>query len=156
MANQCANAACHNTPPNRHWQVDQERLESADQLADLIRHKNHFNFIKMHYLSHFAFHEQHFVGISMYTTKIGELAHKQRIKDAYRRSNKNNAGGERWSQYGRQHSVGMRLHTIEELLKTGMIVIGNGAMEMLTCSSRSAPRPMLKSHVNIGTRSELC
>jgi len=74
MANQRANEARHNTATKRHRQVDQERLERANQRADLIRHENHFNFIKMHYLSHFASHVQHFRSISMYSTEIGELA----------------------------------------------------------------------------------
>jgi len=29
----------------------------------------------------------------MYSTEIGELAHKDQIKDGYRRSNKNDAAG---------------------------------------------------------------
>jgi len=48
MANQRANGAGHNTAAKRHWQVDQDRLERANERADLIRHENHFNFIKMH------------------------------------------------------------------------------------------------------------
>jgi len=50
----------------------------------------------------------------------------------------------------------MRLQTIEALLKTGVIVVGNSGMEMPTSSSRSAPRQMLKGRTNIGTLSELC
>jgi len=50
----------------------------------------------------------------------------------------------------------MRLQTIEALLKTGVIVVGNSRMEMLTSSSHNAPRRMLKGRTNIGTLSELC
>jgi hypothetical protein len=92
----------------------------------------------------------------MYSTEIGELAHKEQIKDGYRRSNKNEAARQILSQYGRQHALGMRLQTIEALLKTGVIVVGNSGMEMPTSSSRSAPRRMLKGRTNIGTLSELC
>jgi len=46
--------------------------------------------------------------------------------------------------------------TIEALLKTGVIVVGNSGMEMPTSSSRSAPQRMLKGRTNIGTLSELC
>ena len=91
MANQRANEACHNTAAKRRRQVDQERLERGNQRADLIRRKNHFNFIKMHDLSHFASNVQCFGSISMYSTEISELAHKEQIKDGYRRSNKNEA-----------------------------------------------------------------
>jgi len=91
MANQLANEARHNTAPKRRWQVDQERLERANQPADLIRREDHFNFIKMHYLSDFASHVRHFGSIAMYSTEIGELAHKEQMKDGYRRSSKNEA-----------------------------------------------------------------
>jgi len=91
MANQCDNEAGHNTAAKRHRQVDQERLERGNQRADLIRRENHFNYIKMHYPSHFASHVRRFGSISMYSTEIGELAHKEYIKDRYRTSNKNEA-----------------------------------------------------------------
>jgi len=91
MANQRANEARHDTATKRRRQVDQGRLERANQPTDLIRCENHFNFIKMHYLSHFASHVGHFGSISMYSTEIGELAHKEQIKDSYRTSNKNEA-----------------------------------------------------------------
>jgi len=50
----------------------------------------------------------------------------------------------------------MHLQSIEVLLKTGVIVVGNSGREMPNSSSRSAPRRMLKGHTNIGTLSELC
>jgi len=50
----------------------------------------------------------------------------------------------------------MHLQTIESLLQTGVIVVRNSGMDMLTSSSSSAPRRMLKSSTNIGTLSELC
>jgi len=155
MANQGANEAHHNTAAKRRGQVDQERLERANQQADLIRCENYFNFIKIDYLSHFASHVRHFGSISMYSTEIGELAPKEQIRDGYRRSNKNEAAREILSQYGRPHALGMRLQTLEALLKTGVIVVGNSRMEMPTSSSRSTPRRMLKGRTNIGTLSEL-
>jgi len=156
MANQCANEARHNTAAKRRRQVDQERLERANQQVDLIRRENQFNFIKMHYLSHFACHVWHFGSISMYSTEIVELAHKKQIKDGYWRSNKNEAARQILSQYGHQHALEIRLQTIEALLKTGVIVVGNSEMEMPTSSSSSAPRRMLNGRTNIGTLSELC
>ena len=92
----------------------------------------------------------------MYSTEIGELTHRKQIKDSYRRSNKNEAARQILSQYGRQHSLGMRLQTMEALLKTGVIVVGNSGMEMPTSSRCSAPRRMLKGRTNIGRLSELC
>jgi len=76
IRNQYANEAIHNTPVKTHRQVDQEILERANQRADLIRHENHFNCIKIHYLSHFVSHVSIFGSISIYYTRIGKLAHK--------------------------------------------------------------------------------
>ena len=92
----------------------------------------------------------------IYSTKIGARAHKEQIKDGYQRSNKNEAARQILSQYGRQHTLGMRLQTIKALFKTVVIMVGNSGMEMPTASSRSAPRRMLKSHTNIDMLSELC
>jgi len=108
-ANQRANEARHNTAAKSRRQVDQERLERGNQLADLIQHENYFNFINMHYLRHFPSHVRHFGSISMYSTKIGELAHKEQINDCYRGSNKNEATRQILSQFGRQNALGMRL-----------------------------------------------
>jgi len=73
VANQHANEAHQNHTPKRHRQVDPGKLERANQQADLIRRKNHFNFIKMHYLSHFGSHVRRFGSICMYSTEIDEL-----------------------------------------------------------------------------------
>jgi len=156
MAIQHANEARHNTAAKRCRQVDQETLDRANSRADLIRRENHLNLIKMHYLSHFASHVLHFRSISMYYTEIGEVVHKEQIKDSYRRSNKNEDARQILSQYSRQHALGMRLQIIEALLKTGVIMVGNSGMGMPTSSSRSAPRRMGKGRTNMGTLSELC
>jgi len=110
----------------------------------------------MDYLTHFASHVWRFGSILMYSTRIGELAHKEEIKVGYQRSNKNEAAGQILSQYGRQDTLGMCLQTMEALMKTGVIVVGDSGMEMVTSSSRSAPWRILKGHMNIGMISELC
>ena len=91
MANQIAQEAHHISAAQRRRQADQNRLERVNRRADLIQQENHFNFIKMHYLSHFVSHVRRFGSILMYSTEMGELAHKEQIKEGYRRSNKNNA-----------------------------------------------------------------
>jgi len=98
MANQCTNEARHNTAAKRHQLVDQERLERANHQADLILGKNHFNFIKMHYLSHLASNVRRFRSILMYSTNIGELAHREQINVGYQRLNKNEAARQILSQ----------------------------------------------------------
>jgi len=124
----------------------------------LIRRENHFNFIKMHYLSHFASHIRRFASISIYSTEIGELAYEDQIKDGYRRSNKNDAAWQILSQYGRQHALGMRLQTIKALSKVkGMLVAEDSRMEMPAFSSHSTPRRVLKGHMkDTSTLTELC
>ena len=107
IANQHANKARHNTAAKCRRQVDQERLVRASQRTDLIRHENHFNFIKIQYLRHLACRVGRFGSLSMYCTNIGELAHKEQIKDGYRRSNMNEATRQILSQFGRQQAPGM-------------------------------------------------
>ena len=91
MANQIAPEAHHITAAQRRRQADHNRLQRVNRWADLIQQENHFNFITMHYLSHFVSYLRRFRSILMYSTKIGELAYKGQIKEGYRRSNKNNA-----------------------------------------------------------------
>ena len=82
----------------------------------------------------------------MYSTDIGELAHKEQIKEGYRRSNKNEAAQQILSHYGRQHALGMRLQTIKELSKTDdKIRIGNVRTEMATSTTYSVPQRILRS-----------
>jgi len=81
----------------------------------------------------------------MYSTKIGELAHNDQIKDGYCRSNKNEAAQQILSHNGRQHALGIWLQTIEALSKVeGVIVVEDSGMEMPTVSGRSTPRRVLK------------
>ena len=76
MANQIAQESHHISATQRRWQADQNRLHRVNRRADLIRRENHFNFIKMHYLGHFLSHVGRFGSILMYSTEMGELAHK--------------------------------------------------------------------------------
>ena len=94
----------------------------------------------------------------MYSTDIGELAHKEQIKEGYRRSNKNEVAWQILSHYGRQHALGMRLQTIKELSKTDdKIRIGNVRTEMATSTTYSVPRRILRSRaMNSNTLIELC
>ena len=158
IANQIAQEAHHISAAQRRRQADQNRLERVNRWADLIQRENHFNFIKMHYLSHFASHVRPFGSILMYSTEIGELAHKERSKARSGRSNKNNGSRQMLSYYGRKHALGMRLQTIEALSKAkNAFVMGNGGMGALA-SSRSAPWRVLKDRMmeNIGSLTELC
>jgi len=89
----------------------------------------------------------------MYPTEIGELAHKDQIKESYRRSNKNEAARQILSHTGPQHALGMRLQTLDVLLKGENVVEieGNGR------ETAAAPRRILKGRMkNVSTLTELC
>ena len=157
MANQIAQEAHHISAAQRRRQADQNRLDRVNRGAVLIQRENHSNFIKMYYLTHFVSHVRRFGSTLMYSTEMGELAHKEQIKVGYRRSNKNNAARQILSYYGHNHALGMRLQTIEPLCKAeNAFVIGNGGMEA-AASSRSAPRRVLKGRMmeKISTLTEL-
>ena len=98
-------------------------VESSDQREDLIQRENQFNFIKMHYLTQFASHVRSFGSISIYSTKIGELAYKDLIKDGYHMSNKNEAARQILLHYGVQLPLGIRLQTIEALSKVEGVIV---------------------------------
>ena len=87
---------------------------------NIIHGETHFNFIKMHLLSHFCDYIRQFGNIPMYSTKIGELAHKMQIKDRCRQSNKNDAGRQIVHRYGRQHAIQVRLLNLESLHARGV------------------------------------
>ena len=78
-------------PAERRRMRDAEREEETERRMDLILCESHFNFIKMHLLSHFCDHIRQFGNIPMYSTEFGELAHKTQLKAGWRQSNKNDA-----------------------------------------------------------------
>jgi len=137
----------------RRRQADQERLQRVNQREDLIRRENHFNFIKIHYLSHFSSQVRRFGSISMYSTQIGELAQEDQIKEGYRRSNQNEAARQNLSHNGRQHALGMRLQTLDIFFKAENLV----AIEGTGRETAAAPRRILKGQMmNVSTLTELC
>jgi hypothetical protein len=95
--------------------LDANRAHRAGERADLLRSQSHFNFIKLHLLVHFCSHVRKFGNIPMYSTDVGELAHKVQIKEGYRRSNKNDAAKQILNYYGRVHAISMRLLTLQAL-----------------------------------------
>jgi len=158
MANHIAPEALHISSAQHCWLADHNRLQRVYRRADLIPGENHFNFIKIHYLSHFVSNVRRFGSILMYSTAMGKLAHKEHIEEGYRRSNKKQAARQILLYYGRNHALGMRLQMIEALSKAeNAFVMGNGGMEA-PASSRSAPWQLLKGRMmeNIRTLTELC
>ena len=108
----------------------------------------------MHYLNHFVKHVRRFGSVPMYSTDIGKLAHKEQIKEGYRRSNKNHAAQLILAQYSKQHAIGMRLLTMEALRKadddveTGNVGVSNQGTRL----TPQTPRRALKGRTqNVGT-----
>ena len=72
----------HSVARSKRRQVhDEHHEEETDRRMDLIQSESHFNFFKMHLLSHFRDHIRQFGNIPMYFTEYGELAHEDQIKD---------------------------------------------------------------------------
>ena len=143
--------------------LDEARIERANQWAELIQRENHFNFIKMHYLNHYVQDVRRFGCIPMYSTDIGELAHKEQIKEGYRRSNKNDAARQILAQYTRQHAIGMRLLTMEVLGKAdnafeigNVSVSGQGRRVGAYPTQRIPGRALKGCTQNVGTLFEIC
>ena len=108
-------AAGRVTAARRRQLLDANRIHWAGQREDILRGHSHFNFIKLHLLVHYCSHVRKFGNISMYSTDIGELAHKVQIKEGYRRSNKNDAAQQILDYYGRVHAISMRQLTLHAL-----------------------------------------
>ena len=99
-----------------------------------------------------------FGSVPMYSTDIGELAHKEQIKEGYRRSNKNHAARQILAQYSKQHAIGMRLLTLKALRKaddkveTGNVSVPNQGTRLTLHTPRRALQGRTR---NVGTVFEL-
>ena len=154
IANADINAGTAGSAPNRRRRIGETRIERANQWAELIQRENDINFIKMHYLNHFVQHVRRFGSVPMYSTNIGELAHREQIKEDYRRSNKNHAARQILAQYSKQHAIGMRLLTMEALRKADDgVETGNvGVSNQGTRPTPQTPWRVLKGRTqNVGT-----
>jgi len=92
---------------------DDDRDEEDELCLDMFHGESHFNFIEMYLLSHFCDHVRQFGNIPMYSTEIGELAHKTQIKEGWRQSNKYNAACPIVHSYGCQHAIRMRVLNLQ-------------------------------------------
>jgi hypothetical protein len=103
------------TTSKRRRLLVENRAQRDEEREEIHRSKSHFNFIKLHLLVHYCSHVRNFGNIPMYSTDVGELAHKVQIKEGYRHSNKNDASRQILDFYGRVHAVSMRLLTLHAL-----------------------------------------
>ncbi|KAH0606117.1 uncharacterized protein H6S33_003778 [Morchella sextelata] len=65
----------------------QSSQRNSEKICE-IRERSHFNFIKLHMLSHYRELVERFGSIPQYSTDISELAYIRQIKEAYGASNK--------------------------------------------------------------------
>ena len=86
-------------------------------------------------------HIRQFGNIPMYSMEYGELAHKEQIKDLWRRSNKNDVARQILHSYGRRHGIRMRILTLESLRRHGANLDTEVLEHLDTTSTVSAPVP---------------
>ena len=128
-------------PSTRRRVSDEDREEENDRRKDLIHSESHFNFIKMHLLIHFGDHICQFGNIPMYSMEYAELAHKEQIKDPWRRSNKHDMARQILHSYSRRHEIRMRLLTMETLRRQGADLDIDVLEHLDTTSTVLAPVP---------------
>ena len=83
------------------------------QRQEIMESDTHFNYPKMHLLTHFHEHVIRFGNLPMYSTEIGEYSHRTQIKEGYRHSNRNDYINQILGYYGRQQAM----HTRQENLR---------------------------------------
>jgi len=142
------------TPSQRRRIRDDDRDEENELRMDMINAESHFNFIKMHLLSHFCDHIRQFGNIPMYSTEIGELAHKTQIKEGLRQSNKNDAARQIVHSYGRQHAIRMRLLNLESLQDCGEGLSAD-VLKHLDRTTSTVSQPVIRRRILKGRRDDL-
>jgi len=122
--------------------LEQDQDEENDLYIDMIHMESHFNFVKMHLLSHFSDHIRQFGNIPKYSTEFGELAYKEQIKDGWRGSNKNDVERQILHHYGCQHAIQMSLLNFN-LLRNRRANLGDNVLSYLdqTTDTVSMPAP---------------
>jgi hypothetical protein len=106
-------------PRNRTKALNASGSQSAQRgLEEIreIRERSHFNFIKLHVLSHYREHVKHFGSISQYSTDISELAQVRQIKEAYAASNKVDAATQILDYRGRWLALEIRMQNLKDIV----------------------------------------
>jgi len=143
-------------PSLRRQMRDDNRQEGNDLCLDLVRGESHFNFIKMHLLSHFCDHICQFGNIPIDSTDIGELADKTQIKDGWHQFYKNHAAGQIVHSYGRQHGIRMGLLNLESLKCRDAGLSGDVLHHLArTASTVTAAAPGVRRRVLKGLREDV-
>src|SRR5258706_5242904 len=105
--------ASDEAPARKRQKQTQVQLESEDVVNDILTEGAHYNFPKMHLVSHFADQITQYGSLPQYSTEICEASHKP-LKDAYRRSNHVNAIPQIINTYMQGHAFAMREKNLEQ------------------------------------------
>jgi len=124
-------------------ETNQYRYSTRCIRMDMIDCESHFNFVKIHLLSHLSDHIGQFGNIPMYWTETAELAQKTHLKDGWRQSNKNDASCQIMHSNSRQHAVRMKLSNLVSICHCG----GDFSLDVLQhLDMTSSPHPELITH----------
>ena len=133
-------------PPSERRRIcDDDLEEQNDERMELIHSESNFNFVQMHLISHFRDQIYMFGNLPMYSAEYRELAHKEQIKDGWRRSNKIDAVRQILSSYGQQDTIGMSIWNLEFLQRAGADL----PTEVVAHLEKIRPVPTLPAHRRI-------
>ncbi|KAF8431495.1 hypothetical protein BGX38DRAFT_1146612 [Terfezia claveryi] len=94
--------------PSKQRKLQQElQLETEELVNETLTSSAHYNFLKMHLISHFVEQIAKYGSLPQYSTEICEASHKP-LRDAYCRSNHINALPQILRSYTRAHHFAMR------------------------------------------------
>lgn len=102
----------------RRLQADQ-RFELEEAVSEVYRENSHFNFPKIHLMSHFSEHVRRFGSIPQYSTEAGESAHRDQIKAPYRHTNKVDPMLQILTNYNRSHIFAMNEQNLVQIAREG-------------------------------------
>jgi len=91
---------------------EEDALGCRNLVDEILREAAHYNFPKMHLISHYAEQIPKFGALKQYSTDISKCMHKG-FKEAYRRSNKVNTTSQMITNYTRDHTFIMKDLTID-------------------------------------------
>jgi len=90
----------------------------------------------------------------MYSTEIGELAHKTQIKEGWRQSNKNHAARQILHRYGGQHAIWMRLLNLESLEDCGQ-GLSAGVLKYFDRTTSKVLHPVIRQRILMRHRDDV-
>ena len=97
----------------------ENRSEELDLRESIIREESHFNFIKMHLPWHYREHVEWLGSIRAYSTEVSETAHRTKVKDGYRASNRQKYHWQIIKHQSRVATFGMRQLNVTQLAREG-------------------------------------